>query len=142
LPASDYGFLDSNRPHIARYRAVFDGIVGGGLLLGGSLDGPVRPWPPSLIVALRRAPLLVLGLSVLFTAGVAIAVRPARDPATRLTRLALALACWNVFWVAAVGCLFEVGENNRFRVAVHPDWIMLAALVLQRVTDRIRGFAR
>jgi hypothetical protein len=56
-------------------------------------------------------------------------------------RAGVRLDVGNVFWVAVLGCLVEVGENNRFRVLVHPDWIMLAALVCHRVTARIRGFA-
>lgn len=138
LPASDYIFLDANRAHIARYRALFDGVGGGGMLLGRLPHGQVDPWPPSLIDAFRRAPALPLGFVVLFTVGVVMAATAACDPASRLTRLALVLACWNVLWVAIVGSLFEVGENNRFRVAVNPHWLVLAGVALHQLTTRVR----
>lgn len=109
LPESDFIFLfrDGNPARLTRYRAVFDGIVGGGILLGRLPAGQMSPWPPSILDALRRAPLLPLGLLLIFVASIVMVVKPAREPASRLTRLALLLALSNVLWVAVVGSLLE-----------------------------------
>lgn len=45
-------------------------------------------------------------------------------------------------WVAVVGNLFEIGENNRFRFLSEPLAWALCALVLDRCVERLRVAAR
>lgn len=142
LPASDYDLIADNLAHLAPYRALFDGILGGGALLGQFPSAPLARFPPGPGDVFCRAPLLALGLPVLFVASVALAAAAGRDPRARVVRLALALACWNVAWVAVIGSLFEMGENNRFRVAVNPCWVLLAGILLQRALTRLSAGRR
>ena len=134
LPTADfvifYAAPNSNLAKIEAYRALFDGIVGGGLFIGSHPMPPMTPWPPRAREALWRAPLLPIGLVLVFVTSVVMIVRRMVDP---VTGLALVFACWNVLWVTVIGCLFEFGENNRFRVGIHPSCLTLIGIVLYRV---------
>lgn len=54
----------------------------------------------------------------------------------RTTAIVLLYAWFNIIYVALVGNLLEVGENNRFRYMVEPLWIILVALFLTTARRR------
>lgn len=62
-----------------------------------------------------------------------------RGPGPRLApeqRAVTLFLCGNILYVALVGNLFEVGENNRFRFGTDPLFVVLLGLWLQRLGRR------
>jgi len=82
---------------------------------------------------------LILGLPAVFLVGLCAAL--GRDPGRRLDRRQRFLAgllCFNIAFVALVGNLMELGENNRFRFETDPLSVCLLGLALQGGFDSLR----
>jgi len=82
---------------------------------------------------------LILGLPAVFLVGLAAAL--GRGPGRRLDRgqrLLAGLLCFNIAFVAVVGNLMELGENNRFRFETDPLSVCLLGLALQNGLDFVR----
>lgn len=73
---------------------------------------------------------LLLVLTLLYAVGRGIRSRR-EDPAVSLTLLFSAMT---ILWVASIGNLLELGENNRFRVMVEPLTLAVAAAAASRWT--------
>ena len=85
---------------------------------------------------------LVLGLPLVFLGGVAAASGRgwAGRGLDRTQRLVVAFMCFNIAFVALVGNLLELGENNRFRFETDPLSLCLLGLVIEGgMTRRRRG---
>jgi hypothetical protein len=58
----------------------------------------------------------------------------------RPQRVVLGFLCFNIAYVALVGNLLELGENNRFRFETDPLSLCLLGLLLERsLIPRLRG---
>jgi hypothetical protein len=82
---------------------------------------------------------LILGLPAVFLVGLVSAL--GRGPGRALDRrqrLLAALLCFTIAFVAVVGNLMELGENNRFRFETDPLSVCLLGLALQGGLDIVR----
>jgi hypothetical protein len=114
LGAENIGAL---RPASDLYDAVFFGRGPS----GDDPRAPVRYWG------------LLLGLPIVWAAGVLAAA--GRGPGRGLDRgqrLLVAWLCFDVAFVAVVGNLLELGENNRFRFETDPLSVVLLGLLVDR----------
>jgi hypothetical protein len=100
------------------------------------------PWPrpdddPG---APRRCGMLVAGLLLAFGTGLAAAA--GRGPGRtfdRTQRLLVAFLCLTIGYVALVGNLLELGENNRFRVETDPLSLCLLGLLVEAAWKKVRA---
>ena len=116
--------IDAIRPARDFYDAVFFLRRPGP---GGDADASPRYWG------------LILGLPAVFAVGFVSAL--GRGPGRgldRRQRLLVAWLCFNIAFVAVVGNLLELGENNRFRFETDPLSVCLLGLALQAVLDLVR----
>ncbi len=75
---------------------------------------------------------LLIGLPWLLWRGVHLGWRgDPRLPLTRAQRLLILWACGTILYVALVGNCLDAGENNRFRFATDPLYLLLLGLVIQ-----------
>jgi 4-amino-4-deoxy-L-arabinose transferase-like glycosyltransferase len=63
-------------------------------------------------------------------------LQQARQPAVLLT---LGFMLFTMLYVAVVGCLFENGENERFRFSTEPMMLVTGLVFLQRIVSYIQG---
>lgn len=78
---------------------------------------------------LAGLPLLALGLSLWAVVGAARRLPSLlRDPSDRPRGATTLFLLGTIAWVVGVGCLLEVGENNRFRFLVDPFLLVLVAV--------------
>ena len=118
--------IDAIRPAGDFYDAVFFLRRPGP---GGDADANVPPRYWGLIV----------GLPAVFVVGLAAAL--GRGPGRALDRrqrLLVALLCFNIAFVAVVGNLLELGENNRFRFETDPLSVCLLGLALESAITFVR----
>jgi hypothetical protein len=80
--------------------------------------------------------LLWLGLPLVFGFGVAVALGHAGRWLDADGRVLSAFLCLNIAWVACVGNLLELGENNRFRFETDPLSLILLGLVIESAARR------
>jgi len=121
--ATDYPFLRAQP--IAAWNEGWDRFVYGRV----SLSAPMRQGfgsghPVFLSLWLGLPALLVYGVRLALGRGPGRALSPEQ-------RATLLFLCGNILYVAAVGNLFELGENNRFRFATDPFYAALLGLFLQ-----------
>jgi len=85
--------------------------------------------------------LLRLGLPLVFAYGLVCALgRAGGRELDRSQRIAVGFLCFNIAYVALVGNLLELGENNRFRFETDPLSLCLLGLLLDRsLIPRSRG---
>jgi hypothetical protein len=118
--------IDATRPASDLFDAVFflrrPGGPGGDA--DADADAPPRYWG------------LILGLPAVFAVGLVSALGrgPGRD-LDRRQRLLAGLLCFTIAFVAVVGNLLELGENNRFRFETDPLSVCLLGLALQSGLD-------
>jgi hypothetical protein len=82
---------------------------------------------------------LILGLPAVFVVGLVSVL--GRGPGRRLDRRQRFLAgllCFDIAFVAVVGNLMELGENNRFRFETDPLSVCLLGLAVQSAFERVR----
>jgi hypothetical protein len=127
-PSSEYSFLAANRSQLGALIPVLNYVAYGKL--------------PFDLTQVRGLPLhtdgeryiylfLLIGLPAVLIYGVWRALDPRNDePINR--RLLLLLVCFNIAFVALIGNLFEVGENNRFRFMTDPLSAALLGMCIQR----------
>lgn len=79
--------------------------------------------------------LLMIGLPLLVVSALRSALRSGKADGGlgRSQRILIFYLCFQILYVALVGNLFEVGENNRFRFATDPLYLVLLGLFLQYV---------
>jgi hypothetical protein len=122
--------IDALRPATDAYDAVFFGRW---------------PWPDRSAAAgedvAPRYWLLRLGLPLVFAYGLVCALgRAGGRELDRSQRIAVGFLCFNIAYVALVGNLLELGENNRFRFETDPLSLCLLGLLLDRsLIPRSRG---
>jgi hypothetical protein len=111
--------IDALRPATDAYDVVFFGRW---------------PWPDrSRAGDAPRYWLLRLGLPLVLAYGVICALgRSGGRGLDRSQRIALGFLCFNIAYVALVGNLLELGENNRFRFETDPLSLCLLGLLLDR----------
>jgi hypothetical protein len=82
---------------------------------------------------------LIFGLPAVFAVGLVSALGhgPGRG-LDRRQRLLVAWLCFNIAFVAVVGNLLELGENNRFRFETDPLSVCLLGLTLQGALGLVR----
>ena len=127
--AADLRFLGAENVEALRPASDFYDVVFFGRVSGPESDPrvPARYWG------------LILGLPFVFGLGVAAAF--GRGPGRGLDRTQRLLAgflCFNIAYVAVVGNLLELGENNRFRFETDPLSVCLLGLALQSAFERVR----
>lgn len=79
---------------------------------------------------------LLLGLPLLLAFGAWVAWGGAAGQLGPDQRLVVGYLCFNIAWVALVGNLLELGENNRFRFETDPLSLALFGLLIQRLRPR------
>jgi hypothetical protein len=80
---------------------------------------------------------LIVGLPALFVFGLALALR--RSAGLRPSQRALlAFMCFTTAYVAVVGNLLELGENNRFRFETDPFSLVLLGVSVDALWRRFR----
>ena len=83
---------------------------------------------------------LIVGLPLVFGVGMLAAL--GRGPGARLDasgRLLVGFLCFTIAYVAVIGNLLELGENNRFRFETDPLSLCLLGLALSYAAALIRG---
>ena len=141
LPPSDYHLVSSNRQSLGGLDRLYDAVI----------YGVPRAWlgmPPRTDVygpyEEQEAPVEAGELCWLwFGAGLlacATCARAAiRRPRMRATATVLAFCLFNIAFVTIAANAVELGENNRFRVAIEP---LVAALIALAATELVRARAR
>jgi hypothetical protein len=132
---SEYPFLRRNRRHVVEWDRLYSATVYGALPTTYPKRLPRLRSPLDTRRSLGRVGWIWAALLI---AGVVFAFRAAgrarlRDPALAATMLFAALT---VVWVALVGNLVEIGENNRFRVLIEPLVFALVAAGASRLPFR------
>jgi hypothetical protein len=82
---------------------------------------------------------LLIGLPLVFAYGLAAALGRAAPWLGSDQRLLVGYLCFDIAWVAVVGNLLELGENNRFRFETDPLSLVLLGLCLERAVRRASG---
>jgi hypothetical protein len=127
--ASSLKFLGvENRRTLARCFDAYDYVFFGRVPWVGSTRGPLGE--ADFTGALYLG--LLVGLPLVFAYGVAVALGRAGAWPSREQRLLVGYLCLNIAWVALVGNLLELGENNRFRFETDPLSLVLLAVALGR----------
>jgi hypothetical protein len=138
--SSDYVFVESNRQKIAGINALYDAVFYGKLPFDLSqVDAlPLNPGGTRFVYLF-----LVAGLPFVFLYALRVVLDRKQVGAPNTTQIALILyVCFNIVYVAFVGNLLEVGENNRFRFMTDPLYLVLAGVFIQRaVAPRWRRVA-
>lgn len=136
--SSDYVFLEFNRRHMTRVNNLYDGV----LYLKLPYDLSDIPWLPLHMDPTGETGersvylLLLVGLPVAFVYGLWTAWRSRALSLEQ--RLLVLFLCFNIGYVALVGNLMEVGENNRFRFTTDAMTLVLAALLAARLGRGLR----
>ncbi len=138
-PPWDYAFLEPNRGRLHPLVTPWDTLYG----VPGAPPG--RPDPDDLTDLARRAG----WLSALLAAAATLwalwtGARSLRDTSTRPRAVTRLFVASTIAYVFAVGVLFELGENMRFRMMIEPlAWCLVAAAaaallraLLRRPLDR------
>jgi len=134
---TDYALLFGNLRHITPVNVLYDYLCYGKVpwyrLRLGSIPLYFAPGSEPRVYAF-----LLLGLPALVVFGIRQALRAQRNGLALdgNQRLLLLYLCFNIVYVALVGNTFEVSENNRFRFATDPLYVVLLGLVIERLRRR------
>jgi hypothetical protein len=135
LPTSNHHRLDSNRKYIALLNHFYDRWIYGALF---AKEDPVKMrWKIRFRGRqenLERSWFLIIGYPMLFLYGIWLCFQKGQPG----PRWVFAFICFTIAYVTVVGICFEIGENNRFRFALESYFIILLAVL----TDRLVKFAR
>jgi hypothetical protein len=132
---ADLRFLGiANLDALRKAMEAYDALFFGRWPWPGPTDDPGAP---------RRYWGLLLGLPLALATGLAAAAGrgPGRD-LDRGQRLLAAFLCLTIAYVALVGNLLELGENNRFRVETDPLSLCLLGLAATAALRTVRGRSR
>lgn len=127
--SSDLEFIEQNKQKIAHmdtlYNYLFYGKIPYNILESGLV--PIASDKPQFFFLF-----LLLGLPLLWINGLRLAARGSvRLRFDRGQRLVIGYLCCNIFYVALISSLFEIGENNRIRFSTDPLSIVLLGVSLQ-----------
>ena len=134
---SDYGFFYGNLAKIVPVNVLYDYLFYGKVpRCRVQLDDlPIHyaPYRES-----RLYVFLLIGLPLLLVLGFRTALRERRTGLSldRDQRMLLLYLCLNVAFVAVVGNILEVGENQRFRFATDPLDVVLLGLLVEQLRRR------
>jgi hypothetical protein len=152
LSSSDFFAVYGNRDHIVAWDTVYRRVV----LLDVPYDPPVTTrtawwvafrspdgrWRFSLTIA--AATLLAVAAGARSLRRMARRARTAgahlADPASIGVDAALAVVGVTVLMVTLIGNVFEIGENNRFRVMVEPVTLIVAVGLADRLVTRFQAW--
>ncbi len=128
--SSDHGFLEENRERISLLNDIYDSFFYGKIPCDVSKTGIL---PFFLIPGYRVHVLLLLGLPLLliFALGLSLRRGSKGQGQDRNQRIVTLYLCGTIAFVAFVGNLFELGENNRFRFTTDPFSVVLLGLFIQ-----------
>ncbi len=145
LPASNYHRLDGNREKIRGWDDAFN------FLFQGRVADPMAPAAEREAMKQLYVPpfwnmslLLVCGFPFLALFGLWLASKSLEKARKNLAfSLTLLFVWFNILYVTLVGNSLEVGENNRFRFIIDPLYVVLLALFLKMVWEKMtRRFAK
>ncbi len=127
---SDYSFLDKNRDKISLLNSIYDLLLYGEIPYDMSKTGIL---PFLLLPGYRVYLLLLLGLPLLLIFALRLSLRRSSEGQglDRNQRIVTLYLCGTIAFVAFVGNLFELGENNRFRFATDPLSVALLGVFIQ-----------
>jgi hypothetical protein len=128
--SSDYVFVESNRQKIAGINALYDTVFYGKLPFDLSQVDilPLNPGGVRFVYLF-----LPVGLPFVLLYALRIVLHWKQIKMPSMAQIVLVLyMCFNIVYVAFVGNLLEVGENNRFRFMTDPLYLVLAGLFVQR----------
>ncbi|MBN2209157.1 MAG: hypothetical protein JW759_07665 [Candidatus Coatesbacteria bacterium] len=132
----------SHRKETAFLESIYDTCFYGRLDVDLGLDH-VSPF--SLMPGYRFYVFLLFGFPILIAYGLVLSLRTQAKsvPLNRQQRIVVLYLCFNIIWVAVVGNLLELGDNNRFRFMTDPFYIVLLGLFIQFfVRTRLSRFLR
>ena len=117
--SSEYRFLERNRAQVARWNRAFDRVLYG-------------HWHDSRVYL---GLVIGLPLAVVFAAALLFSGERVYAGDWRI----LACVLFNILYVAVVGNMLEMGENNRFRFATDALSVAILTLMVQWVYDVLRS---
>ncbi len=99
---------------------------------------PIDPPAHGRFLELARTPpyiVLLTGLPILFCYGLYMALtgRPAAHSMTPTQRIVIMFMCFNIIYVAVLGCAFDIGETNRYRFMTDPFYVTLLGVLIQHI---------
>ena len=128
--SSDYSGLSPNLEHIPRWNAAVEKYVYGKLLID-----PSAVMTPSLRTDTSYHHYLYLTLALGLPLLLVYAVWRLVFGNARFSieqRLLFAFLCFNILYVACIGNLLEMGENNRFRFMSDPLYLVIFAMFVEQ----------
>jgi hypothetical protein len=121
--SSDNVFLDENSSRISTLVNVWNAVFYGQIRIGEDVFAYLRPGAPYYPDAVAWLVVIVFVCAV--PLGLFVLVRQWQT-LSEPTRLTLLFIWFNIVYVTAVGTLFDLGENNRFRYVIDPSMYTLA----------------
>jgi hypothetical protein len=139
LPADDFLFFDPNRVHIRKIERFFDIIFFGqfkqapGKILRGLYEQGA-----SISLLLYTGVFLLIGLPAVFICSVWFLYRDFHLRSLDLPReLVIGFILFNIVYITLISNFFGSFENNRYRFPIDGFYVILAALALQHVKQKL-----
>jgi hypothetical protein len=137
-PPSRFGHLEHNRSHALRYWEPLTADA----LYGAAVTDEIEA-----LTHVNFGSLFFVWFPLLSIAGAIWTRRRWRagetgDPAARARAILMAYLLFVCLYVATIGCMFENGENMRFRFATEPFTLILTLMVLRALWRRVPPRAR
>ncbi len=130
LPASNYHRLDKNREQLSALDRFYNRWIYGALF---AKEDPVKMRSTLKFRRMQnnseRSWFLIFGLPLLFLYGLWLSFQKGQPVAQGV----YAFLCFTIVYVTIVGICFEVGENNRFRFSVESYFVILLAVLTDRL---------
>ena len=116
-PSSRYQRLSGNTAKISAWNELWDRFIFGRITVPGAIGIDDRPF--AVYLGLFAGIPVLIGLGCIYLGRVSVGLR-----------LPLAYLLFVIVWVALVGNLLEMPENNRFRFSIDPLFVELLGLVV------------